>query len=295
MDNAGWRRSGLGPGGLRRAWRLLRVFTVLALYFSAAPFGYAAFALLRALPSRDRDARARKLQRVLQRAFTLMHDCIRAFRLIDFDPRRVEGELPEGPCVVVANHPSLIDVTSIMATVGGAATAVKPSIFRRWWLRPLLEDAGQFEGNGASPLSIARLVDASVDRLGRGFRVLLFPEGTRSPEGGLHRFGRAPFEVACQANVPVVPIVVTLEPRWLTKERGILRPPDGVSRQRLTVLKPIHPADYGRCSRTLRDVVDARIRERLGLVVPASAVLDENHEGITGIAPEEADRRIAHA
>src|SRR5690606_14745747 len=127
-----------------------------------------------------------------------------------------------------------------------------------------LEGARLFEGAGG-PRDANHVVISGVARIREGFRVLVFPEGTRSPEGELHRFGRTAFEIACRANVPVVPLVITCEPVWLSKEHGLLATPDDTPRLRLTVLPPVHPGEHGFSSRKLRDVVEARVRQRLGM------------------------------
>lgn len=249
---------------MKKAWRLVRLLIIVLAYALAAPFGYGAFALLRLLPTKSPTRRARRLHAVLRFAFTVLHDWMRVWRLLDFDPRRNAGQLPEGPAVLVANHPGMSDVTSTIATFRDVTTAVKPSLYRRLWLRPLLEGARFFE-SAVDPLETGLVVDAGVARIREGFHVLMFPEGTRSPDAGLHRFGRAAFEIAVRANVPVVPVVITCNPVWLSKTRGVFSPPDRTPRLTITALAPVFPQDYGFSSRRLRDVVEADVRSRLGV------------------------------
>jgi 1-acyl-sn-glycerol-3-phosphate acyltransferase len=253
----------------RKLFRLSALIAIFALYLAVAPFGYGAFALLQLLqlfPATRVDARRRAhmLQGIMRRAFTLLHDLLRWSRLIDFDARTAIGALPEGPAVLVANHPGFLDVTALMAAVENVTTAVKPVLYRRRWWRPLLDGAGLFEG-AADPLDSAHVVEAASDRLRQGFRVLIFPEGTRSPQHDLHKFGRTAFEVACRANLPVVPLVLDFEPVWLGKNQGILALPDQTPRLRVHALPAVWPADCGFSSRKLRDEVEARLRSQLGI------------------------------
>jgi 1-acyl-sn-glycerol-3-phosphate acyltransferase len=239
---------------------------VVSIYFALAPFGYLGFMLLALVPPAKPERRARFLQSIMRGAFTLMHGVLRTLRLMDCDPRRIAGPpLPDGPAVLVANHPTLCDITATMAGIDDLTTAIKPGLYRSWAFRPLLAGALHFEGAGAHAISSAQVVDAAVDRLKRGFRVIIFPEGTRSPEHGLGPFGRTAFEVACRANVPIVPIVLRCEPPWLTKDHGPLDPPKAVPTLTLQTLDAVHPSDYGSSSRRLRDVIYARFREQLGL------------------------------
>ncbi|MCA9671221.1 MAG: 1-acyl-sn-glycerol-3-phosphate acyltransferase [Myxococcales bacterium] len=244
-------------------WRLPVIAVVVGIYFAAAPLGYTILTLIARVPSRDPARRAKVLQAIMRRAFLLMHDTLRMLRLLDFDPRDVPAQLPEGPCVLIANHPCHADVTAIMATFHDVVTAVKPSIYRRRWLRPLMEGSGQFEGAADGLLDVAPVIDAAVARLQSGFNVLVFPEGTRSPVEGLHRFGRTAFEIARRAGVPVVPILIEYWPRWLTKEQPLFRAPRGTPTMRLRTLEWVYPSEDSVASRHARDVIYDRIRGEL--------------------------------
>jgi 1-acyl-sn-glycerol-3-phosphate acyltransferase len=291
---------------IRQAVRLALVVCVVGTYFIAAPFGYGAFMLLhrfrakfgsRAEPraSTDRGKRARLLQGIMRRAFALMHDTLRLVGLLDFDPRALRGRIPPGPAVLVANHPTLCDVTSTIAAFEDVTTAVKPQIFRRTWLRALLEDARFFEGAGG-PFGSHAVIDAGVARIREGFRVLVFPEGTRSPAGSLHSFGRAAFEIACQTDVPVIPVVIRCEPVWLSKEFGLLSPREELPRMQLVPLEPIYPTDCQRSSRKLRDVVEARLRRALAIpVTPSQGLSNGTDASIARASAQESHRPISHA
>jgi 1-acyl-sn-glycerol-3-phosphate acyltransferase len=279
---------------IRQAVRLTLVFCVVGLYFIAAPFGYGAFMLLHCFRAKDGQKRARLLQLIMRRAFTLMHDTLRLVGLLHFDPRSLRGQLPDGPAVLVANHPTLCDVTSTIASFEGLTTAVKPQLFRRRWLRSLLEDARFFEGAGG-PFDSNAVIEAGVARIREGFRVLVFPEGTRSPSGQLHRFGRAAFEIACRADVPVIPVVIHCEPVWLSKEFGLFSLRPELPRMRLEALPPIYPTDCQRSSRKLRDVVEARLRRALAIpATPSQGLANGTDASIARAPAQESHRDIPH-
>jgi 1-acyl-sn-glycerol-3-phosphate acyltransferase len=189
-----------------------------------------------------------------------MHDWLRLVRITRFDHRDALPGLPPPPYVVVANHPTLMDVTSITATLGGACTIAKPSLFRQRSLHALLEGAGHVEGPGSALVTAGRVLDQAVERLHQGFPFLIFPEGTRSPPDGLLRFGRAAFEIACRARVPVVSIGIRCRPVWLSKEVPLFDPPHPVPDLRLTLLAIDDPARVGYDSRRLHQLVEERFR-----------------------------------
>ena len=245
--------------------RLLLTMLLYSSYMALAPFGYVAFALLHRLPTSAPLKRARRLQWIMRRAFTLMHDTLRFFGFIDFDPRRVEVALPQRPSVLVANHPTLVDVTSLLSAYPDVTTIVKPSLFERFWAHGLLDGARFFKG-ADSTADLPALLDVAATRIAEGFHVLIFPEGTRSPEGQLLPFRRTAFELACRTGAPLVPIVITCEPVWLSKEHPIFPPRDKPARFRMRALPAIDPAAHSRSSRKLRDVVERQFCEHLGVI-----------------------------
>jgi 1-acyl-sn-glycerol-3-phosphate acyltransferase len=248
-----------------RLMRLMGVILVLSTYFVTAPIGYGIFWVWASFPTRNPVGRARLFQWIMMRAFASMHTVLRWMRILDFDPRTVEGVIPKTPCVMVANHPTLTDISALLATEPNLVFPVKPALFESFWARPLLAQADHFAGAAPGAFMAAKVIDDAVDRLERGYRVIIFPEGTRSPETGLHPFGRAAFEVAVRANVPVIPIVITSKPRWLARNHGFLSYVESVPKLRLRALPAVRPADAGSSSRILRDIVFEQIRSELGL------------------------------
>lgn len=251
-------------GSLAERWlrTVLVVFTV-GLYSLLSPFGYAAFTLLALIPTRAPERRAHILQGIMRRAYCLMHHWMRWFYIVDFDPRKVAPRIPPGPCVVIANHPTLTDTTAVLAAVPRLSTAVRADIFRTPWMKPLLSNAGYFDAGGKGLTSTSTMMEAALAQLRSGFRVLVFPEGTRSPRGGLGTFSRTAFEVACRAHVPVLALLISEEPAWLAPGDRLFRPPARLPVKNLSVLGIYEPEDFSGNSRTMRTYVQEQYRKAL--------------------------------
>jgi 1-acyl-sn-glycerol-3-phosphate acyltransferase len=258
--------------GTRRLERRLRTFIVVAsvsFYTLMAPFGYAFFALLAYLLRPFPELRASLLQKIVWRAFGLFHDWLRIARILDFDPRLIRAQLPAGTYVLVSNHPTLTDATALLSALPQTCTAVRTDLYKKRSLRPLLAASHHFDAGPENPLGSQVVVDAAVERLGRGFRVLIFPEGTRSPRGGLRRFGRSAFEAACKAQVPIVAVLIRETPEWLGKGGyPLFGPPAILPVKRVEVLKILSPADFSGDSRKIRDYIETIYREKLALPAP---------------------------
>lgn len=139
-----------------------------------------------------------------------------------------------GAKLVVANHPTLIDVVHLVAELPQADCIVNDARTRNPFLALAAREAG-YLSNARGP----ELVAACAARLRAGRTVLLFPEGTRSPEKGLQPFHRGAAHVALAAGVPLVPVAIRCEPRTLMKGRPFWDVPERAAAYTLRVLEPI--------------------------------------------------------
>lgn len=252
------------PSLLDPLWRFLRAVRALitvALYVVVAPSGLLPYVLFCLIWRGTPEQRARVLQRTSARGVRVMHWWLRTFRVIHFDWREVRLELPAGPCVIVANHPTQLDPTVMMAVLGEACTIVKPSVYNRLFVHHILAGAWHFEGPSLDPMSVGHVVDNAVLRLRCGMPLFVFPEAKRSPQGQLREFGRIAFEIACRANVPLVSVAIRCEPCYLSRETPMFLPPAQLPRVFVEVLAVDHPGAHGGDSRALKQQVERRYEQ----------------------------------
>jgi 1-acyl-sn-glycerol-3-phosphate acyltransferase len=202
---------------LDRALRTVLTGSAFLLFFSCGVM--LSYVILPAARLGERDPRARALRcrRVVRRTWIFFHDYMRVLGLPGFDPRKTRLDLPAAPYVLVANHPTLVDVTAIGATVPDATIIAKSTWFRNPFIGPVLRYCDHIEVADDGPFSGAAVVDEAVARLESGIPVLIFPEGTRSPERSLGKFRAGAFIIAARAGVPVVPLLVSCEPPTLMR------------------------------------------------------------------------------
>lgn len=115
-----------------------------------------------------------------------------------------------GPAIIIANHSSHFDTPVVLTALPGrirAKTAVGAAadrFYRRdkrtWWFSLFFNTFPIVRGGGSATLGYAR------ELLGRGWSVVIFPEGTRSTSGDMQSFRHGVAILAMQANVPVVPV-----------------------------------------------------------------------------------------
>jgi 1-acyl-sn-glycerol-3-phosphate acyltransferase len=114
------------------------------------------------------------------------------------------------PYVFMSNHLSFLDAPLLVTVIDRPVRFVaKRFVFRIPVLGQGMRFAGYVpldkEGVGEGRRRIARAVELICDR---GYSFLVYPEGTRSPEGKLLPFRRGGFFLALEAGAPIVPISI---------------------------------------------------------------------------------------
>lgn len=222
--------SGSAQPPVGRVERVIRFLRGLGVAFAILVFWTGAFGLawlvLPYVYLREREplSRRRRIQRVVAAAWRWFHRVLDRTTLYRC---RYVGETAavSGARVLVANHPSLLDVTAIISRTPEACCVVKSSLIESPLVGRLLRACGHVAAGDGSLMAGIGVLEAVRERLNEGFPVLVFPEGTRSPFGGMHRFRRGAFEMAQRAGVPVVPIFLRCDPPALGKGTPVWRHP----------------------------------------------------------------------
>ena len=178
------------------------------------------------------------MQAITRHLFSRWLHFLKLGGLLDWQPP--VGRAHPGPCVVVANHPGLFDILFMVRDIESLSMMVKRSLARSVGLGLILNISGYVptavEGD---VLSGIESVEQAVARLRDGYRFAIFPEGTRSPKGGLHTFRAGAFKIAQWARVPIQPVLIFNDPPFLPHEDKWYYPPLETSHFRMTFLEPI--------------------------------------------------------
>ncbi len=112
-----------------------------------------------------------------------------------------------GPMVVVANHPTMLDATLIVALTPQIDNVVEKS----WADAPIVGDLTR-KADYLRNDSVRTVIAEAARRLHAGRRLLIFPEGSRSPIGALHPFRRGAASIALSSGCDPIPVVIRCEP-----------------------------------------------------------------------------------
>jgi 1-acyl-sn-glycerol-3-phosphate acyltransferase len=146
---------------------------------------------------------------------------------------RVEGveNIPAGTCLFAANHASNIDPPVLVGAIPRRiAILAKKSLFAIPIMGKAFRMAHFIPVDRASAESAIASLDLAAGYMKQGTSYLIYPEGTRSPDGRLLPFKRGAFMLAIKAGVPVVPIACVGAHRILPKKSLWIRPGEIVVR-----------------------------------------------------------------
>ncbi len=151
-------------------------------------------------------------------------------------PVRVEGRekiRPGVAYVMVANHLSLLDILVLFRLFTHFKWISKIEIFRVPLIGWNMRLNRYIELKRGDRESVVRMLEACRATLAEENSIMMFPEGTRSPDGRLRSFKEGAFQLALDTKRPVLPIVVQGTADALPKRGFVLR---GLHRIRITVL-----------------------------------------------------------
>ncbi len=177
----------------------------------------------------------------VRRSWVFFHDYMRILGLINYNPRNNHLDLPDGAIIVIANHPTLIDVTALGSASSRLLYVAKSAMFRSPFLGGLLRRCGHIDGGGNNLFSGAMVVTKGIEALKKGSALLIFPEGTRSPKNGLRPFRPGAFEIAYRTQTPILPLMITCFPPTLMRDQHWYEIPEHTAKLSISTLPLILP------------------------------------------------------
>jgi len=161
----------------------------------------------------DPQRRRERYQSLIRGSFRLFLWCLRGLRILDFNAIGVDDLKNARGVMLVANHPTLLDVVFLMALTPRAQCIVKGELFSNPFLGPVVSGAGYIRND----LDAEQLVEACRDALAEGRNLVVFPEGTRTKPRERVRFRRGFAHIATMLRTDVRYVLITCVPATLAK------------------------------------------------------------------------------
>ncbi|SHM36771.1 lysophospholipid acyltransferase family protein [Vreelandella subglaciescola] len=163
------------------------------------------------LTIRDASRRRTHARVLIQYAFRAFGGLMRTLGVLDY---RFEGlsRLQRPGLLILANHPSLIDVVFLLGHVPQADCIVKGKLASNPFTRGPIRAAGYITNRDPEAV-----LEAARQSLAAGNSLILFPEGTRTRPDRPVKFRRGGANIALRTGANITPVLIRCQPTTLTK------------------------------------------------------------------------------
>jgi len=189
---------------------------------------------------------------------------------------RVSGieRIPPGVCLFAANHTSSADAPAVVGAIPRRiAILLKESLFRYPIVGAAFRLAKFIPVDRRSRDSALESLEKAVQELRTGQSFLIYPEGTRSPDGRLQKFKKGAVVMAIQAGVPIVPVACSGAHRVMEKRSLAMHPGE-------ILVEFLNPIDSTTFTLEQREDLNQRLHDELAAGLPP----DQRPLGFSGAA-----------
>lgn len=167
------------------------------------------------LLSRDTERQAVLTQKVIKYSFRSFIEGLRLWGVMTYEIKGLEKLEQSYGELVVANHPTLLDVVTLIAFMPQANCVVKQALWDNPFTHGPVKSAGYILNLGSQAFIEQCIAKLSQPKAGS---LVIFPEGTRTEKQTLlNDFQRGAANIAVRAKVPVRPVLIRCTPSTLTK------------------------------------------------------------------------------
>ena len=186
---------------INRVWRLAMTGFCYVLFGTCGLLLSLVWFNMLLVMQRDRAKRRRLARRSISASFRFFLTVARLTGVLDYRIDNLSALSEERGCLVVANHPTLIDYVILASVMPETDCLVKSALLRNPFVSGVIRAADYLINSEAETL-----LSSSQRRLAQGDTILIFPEGTRTRAGEaitLQR-GAANIAVRCGSDLRVV-------------------------------------------------------------------------------------------
>src|SRR5229473_6067155 len=192
---------------------------------------------------------------------------------------KVKGieRIPPGTVIFAANHTSSADAPAVVGAIPRRiAILLKRSLFKYPIVGQAFHLAQFIPVDRFNRDSAITSLEKATEALKSGQSFLIYPEGTRSPDGRLQEFKKGTAVMAIKAGVPIVPIACSGAHKVMRKRSLRIYPGE-------IVVEFLEPIDAPKYSFDERDVLNDRVHDAMAAGLPP----DQRPIGFPGVAPPE--------
>lgn len=175
----------------------------------------------------------------------------------------IEGKenIPEEPCLFVANHQSCLDIPVLLYAIGKpigfiAKKELESVPILRGWMR----DVRSVFMDRSNIRESIKSINEGIENLKAGYSMGIFPEGTRSRSSKVGEFKKGSLKLATKSEVPIVPITIDGTYKALEETGKVKRSKVDIVINKPIATKGLSKEEQNDLSEKVRDIISKSIR-----------------------------------
>jgi 1-acyl-sn-glycerol-3-phosphate acyltransferase len=169
-----------------------------------------AFPMLSLVPGNPSRKRQRA-QKCVHYSFYIFIGLMHRIGIMTYEIKGLE-KLNRPGQLILANHPTLIDIVFLLSRIPYASCIVKRKLWDNPCMRGPIINAGYISNEDPE-----KMINSCSECLESGGIMIIFPESTRTVPHAEYKFQRGAAAIALQANAVVTPVTLHCSPSTLTK------------------------------------------------------------------------------
>lgn len=158
------------------------------------------------------ETKRRRATRVIRNSFRLFVWGLEGSGILKILPEDLPDTTTGEGAIIIANHPSYLDIVVLLALLPNAVCVVKEAVWKNPFFGSIVRTAGFIPSR-----DVESLLEGSIQALEQGLPLVIFPEGTRTPVDAPPHFYRGAATLALQTGKPLHPLLIAVTPPLLEK------------------------------------------------------------------------------
>jgi 1-acyl-sn-glycerol-3-phosphate acyltransferase len=238
---------------INRYWRIIATGSAFLLFgIGGVLLSLLVFPIVKIAYRHDEKKRRSSARKIVHKTFKMFISYMQLLGIMTLEIENGEQLKASKGNIVIANHPSLIDVVVLISIIENADCVVKADLFKNPFLKGVVKNTG-YINNEADPDKF--MLDCTTS-FNDGNNLIVFPEGTRTTPGEAMQFKRGAANIALRTKTDVMPILLFVTPTTLSKELAWYQVPKSRFTFKLVVKPKMSIQEY-----LTTDVVSNSVRE----------------------------------
>ena len=223
---------------LRRLWRSLLITFLFSIFGAGAIFfNYIIFPAISVFVKKEN--RRQKFCETIHKTWKYFTELMKKTGLIKVNFTNHEKLNNLHGKIIVANHPSFIDIVILIGFLPNTLCIAKKEIKRN-----------PFMGNIVKSLYLIndedndKMLEESVEILNQGYNIIIFPTGTRTTDGEDLKLHKGAAVMALHTGADIIPIHISCDTKFLAKHQNFYDAGDKTPTYTITVNNEIKISDF---------------------------------------------------